>query len=105
MLPLATAVIVSPTAGDAQRLLDAYDVLLGRDEGVRANKKFVLYRILLALVALSDASLLSASERVRGRKVARHCLDLGDKPLKALARAVLNHLKWGSRLGTEKIVR
>jgi hypothetical protein len=91
VLPLATVIAAQPTTGDARRLLDAYDLRLGTP-AVRVESKFILYRVLLALVALRENRRLPAAEKPRARGVAEACREINDPSLQKRADAVLSLL-------------
>ncbi|PQO33401.1 hypothetical protein C5Y96_11180 [Blastopirellula marina] len=92
LLPLSTIIASKPEEGDAICLLDAYDRALS-DAAVRDVSKFILYRILLAIMALSDAFLLSDEQKPRAQQIAQACQLIDDKSLAKRAEVVLEMLK------------
>ncbi|QDU75349.1 hypothetical protein Pan97_23790 [Bremerella volcania] len=92
LVPLSTLIARSPEDGDAQRLLDAYDAALS-DPEIRKKSKFILYRILLAIIALVDSVRLPISQVPRARAVAQACLAIDDASLKKRAAVVLAMLE------------
>lgn len=91
VLPLATLIAAQPGVGDAARLLDAYDLRLGTAK-VRQDSKFILHRVLLAIIALHTNRRLSAVDRSRAKGVARACREINDSSLRKRAEAVLSLL-------------
>lgn len=91
LVPLATLIAKSPEDGDAKLLLDAYDLALN-DPAVRKKSKFILYRILLAIIALSDSVRLPTDQQPRVQAIAEACLAIDEPSLKRRAEVVLEML-------------
>ncbi len=91
VLVLATLIASRPEANDAVRLFDAYDLRLA-DAAVRRESKFILYRVLLAVIALYDSHHLPVAHRGRAQQIAQECLEIPDDRLRKRANAVLQLL-------------
>jgi hypothetical protein len=89
ILPLATLIAARPERGDAPRLFNAYEQRLS-DSAVRRESKFILYRVLLAVIALHANRRLSAAERPRAKGIALDCKEIKDSSLRKRADAVLS---------------
>jgi hypothetical protein len=91
VLPLATLIAIGPGEGDAERLLDAVDLRLATPE-IKSQSKFILYRVLLAIVALSENRRMPPGQVSRAKNLAAACQAIGDSSLRTKAAAVLDVL-------------
>ncbi len=88
VLPLATLIAAQPGPEDATRLFDVVEQRLGTP-AIKSESKFVLYRVLLAIISLNENRQLGPQQVPRAKKVARDCQAIDDASLQRKASAVL----------------